>query len=97
MRLGFALPQVGPIAGPDSLVSVARRAEELEFDSLWVLDRKDRAEFTGTLEQIADDVAAARKIGAAELLFDVQFSPGVETADDIVARMEQLRKASGQA
>ncbi|PYS52100.1 MAG: hypothetical protein DMG13_17195, partial [Acidobacteria bacterium] len=51
---------------------------------------KDRADFTGTLEQIADDVAATRKIGAAELLFDVQWSPGVETADDILARMEQL-------
>ena len=51
---------------------------------------QDRADFTGTLEQIAQDVAATRKLGAAELLFDVQFSPGVETAHDIVARMEQL-------
>ena len=44
---------------------------------------QDRADFTGTLDQIARDVAATRKLGAAELLFDVQFSPGVETADDI--------------
>lgn len=51
---------------------------------------KDRADFTGTLEQLADDVAATRKLGAAELLFDVQWSPGVETVDHIVARMEQL-------
>ena len=39
MRLGFALPQVGPVAGPDSISAVAQRAEELGFDSLWVLDR----------------------------------------------------------
>jgi alkanesulfonate monooxygenase SsuD/methylene tetrahydromethanopterin reductase-like flavin-dependent oxidoreductase (luciferase family) len=51
---------------------------------------KDRADFTGTIEQIADDVVATRKLGAAELLFDVQFSPGVETVDDIVARMKEL-------
>lgn len=39
MRVGFALPQVGSNAGPGALVRVARRAEELCFDSLWVLDR----------------------------------------------------------
>ncbi len=39
MRLGFALPQVGPAAGPDALISVARRAEELGYSDLWVLDR----------------------------------------------------------
>ena len=56
-----------------------------------------RADFTGTLEQIAQDVAATRKLGAAELLFDVQFSPGVETAHDIAARMEQLWRVVKQA
>jgi len=45
---------------------------------------------SGTLEQIAGDIVATRKLGASELLFDVQFSPGVEGVDDIVARMEQL-------
>ena len=39
MRLGFALPQIGSLAGPDALVTVAQRAEDLGFDSLWVLDR----------------------------------------------------------
>jgi probable F420-dependent oxidoreductase len=39
MRFGFALPQVGSIAGPEALVMVAKRAENLGFDSLWVLDR----------------------------------------------------------
>src|SRR5687767_9341590 len=39
MRFGFALPQIGSIAGPEALVMVAKRAEDLGFDSLWVLDR----------------------------------------------------------
>jgi probable F420-dependent oxidoreductase len=39
MRLGFALPQVGSIAGPESIKKVAGRAEELGYNSLWVLDR----------------------------------------------------------
>ena len=39
MRLGFALPQVGPLAGAEALIRVAKRAEDLGFDSLWVLDR----------------------------------------------------------
>jgi alkanesulfonate monooxygenase SsuD/methylene tetrahydromethanopterin reductase-like flavin-dependent oxidoreductase (luciferase family) len=39
MRFGFALPQVGSIAGPDALVMVAKRAEDLGYDSFWVLDR----------------------------------------------------------
>ena len=39
MRLGFALPQVGPLAGAEALIRVAKGAEDLGFDSLWVLDR----------------------------------------------------------
>ena len=39
MRFGFALPQVGSAVGPEGLVAVAKRAEDLGFDSLWVLDR----------------------------------------------------------
>ncbi len=39
MRLGFALPQVGSMAGPDALVSVAQKAESVGYDSVVVLDR----------------------------------------------------------
>jgi probable F420-dependent oxidoreductase len=39
MRFGFALPQIGSQAGPKALVAIAKRAEDLGFDSLWVLDR----------------------------------------------------------
>ena len=36
MRFGFALPQIGSLAGPQAVVTVAKRAEELGYDSLWV-------------------------------------------------------------
>ncbi|HTE84620.1 MAG TPA: LLM class F420-dependent oxidoreductase [Dehalococcoidia bacterium] len=39
MRLGFALPQIGPAAGPNALIAVAKQAEDLGYDSLWVLER----------------------------------------------------------
>jgi hypothetical protein len=58
---------------------------------------KDRVDFTGALEQIAEDIRTTQKLGAAEIVFDVQFSPGVETAGDIAARMEQLWRVAKQA
>ena len=54
-----------------------------------------RADFTGTLEQIAGDVAATRRMGAAEIVFDVQFSPDIRGVDDMLNRMQQLREAAG--
>ncbi|MFI5398405.1 MAG: LLM class F420-dependent oxidoreductase [Candidatus Binatia bacterium] len=39
MRVGFGLPQVGRVARPDALVTVAQRAEALGFDDVWVFDR----------------------------------------------------------
>jgi len=42
-------------------------------------------------------IVATQKLGAAELLFDVRFSPGVEAVDDIVARAEQLWHVAKQS
>jgi probable F420-dependent oxidoreductase len=39
MRVGFTVPQFGPDAGPDALLEVARLAEDLGSDSLWVAER----------------------------------------------------------
>jgi probable F420-dependent oxidoreductase len=39
MKLGMSLPQLGPQASAENLIAVARRAEELGYDSLWVLER----------------------------------------------------------
>ncbi|HKQ08107.1 MAG TPA: LLM class F420-dependent oxidoreductase [Blastocatellia bacterium] len=39
MKIGMSLPQLGQQASAESLIAVARRAEELGYDSLWVLER----------------------------------------------------------
>src|SRR3990170_2652669 len=39
MRVGFALPNIGPLGGPESVAKVAQRAEELGYDSVWVIER----------------------------------------------------------
>ena len=39
MKLGFHLPHVGTAASPDAIVRVAKRAEELGYDSVWTLER----------------------------------------------------------
>jgi len=39
MKVGFSLPQLGPQASAENLIKVATRAEQLGYDSLWVLER----------------------------------------------------------
>ena len=39
MKVGMSLPQLGPQASAENLIKVARRAEELGYDSVWVLER----------------------------------------------------------
>jgi alkanesulfonate monooxygenase SsuD/methylene tetrahydromethanopterin reductase-like flavin-dependent oxidoreductase (luciferase family) len=39
MRLGFTLPQLGSGIGPETVARCAKRAEDLGFDSLWVIER----------------------------------------------------------
>ncbi len=39
MRVGFSLPNIGPVATTSTVVQVAQRAEALGYDSLWVVDR----------------------------------------------------------
>ena len=39
MRIGFVIPNIGPAATPETIVEVARRAEALGYDSLWVTER----------------------------------------------------------
>jgi probable F420-dependent oxidoreductase len=48
--------------------------------------------FTGTIEQIKEDVEACRKIGAHEIHFDPTFHPGAQNIDRWLALMEQFRK-----
>lgn len=39
MKIGFALPQVGPFCDPAVIAAAARRGEELGYTSAWVNDR----------------------------------------------------------
>jgi len=39
MKLGFALPNVGPVATPAAVFTVAQRAEALGYHSLWTIER----------------------------------------------------------
>jgi probable F420-dependent oxidoreductase len=39
MKIGFALPNIGPIATPDAITKVAQRAEALGYSSLWTIER----------------------------------------------------------
>ena len=39
MKIGFFLPQIGSASNAGSIVNVAKRAEELKYDSVWVTDR----------------------------------------------------------
>ncbi len=50
----------------------------------------DRNIYTGSLDQIASDIAATRDIGASELAFDPTYDPAVHTVGDFTARMKQL-------
>jgi endonuclease IV len=51
----------------------------------------DRPIFSGSLEQISDDVKACAKIGAEEVFFDPAFSPGGQSLDRWLSLLEQLR------
>lgn len=103
--VGIPLSGIGPMfegikgmaqeAGrdPSGLELIVRTNVELHDTFI----EKDRIDFTGTLEQIVEDVTMARKVGAAEIVIDAQFSPGVEAAKDIIARMEDLWRGAKQA
>ena len=103
--VGIPLSGIGPMfegikgmakdAGrdPSALAVIVRANIEIHNAPI----QKDRVDFTGALEQIAEDIRTTQKLGAAEIVFDVQFSPGVETAGDIAARMEQLWRVAKQA
>jgi hypothetical protein len=53
---------------------------------------KDGSIFTGTLEQIKEDVEGCKRIGAHELHFDPTFMPGAQKLDRWLGLMEEWRK-----
>jgi probable F420-dependent oxidoreductase len=54
---------------------------------------KDRWMFSGTLEQIGQDIGAVRDLGIVDdLFFDPTFSPDTRNDQDFIRHMEQVRK-----
>ena len=51
----------------------------------------ERAIFSGSLEQISDDVRACAKIGADEVFFDPAFAPGGQSLDHWLSLLDQLQ------
>ena len=43
---------------------------------------------------VAEDINSTRKLGAAELVLDVQFLPDVKTTEDMFKRMEDLKRVA---
>jgi len=39
MKIGFAVPNIGPVATPDAVKAVAQKAEALGYHSLWTVER----------------------------------------------------------
>jgi probable F420-dependent oxidoreductase len=52
---------------------------------------KDRAIFSGSLEQISEDVRGCAKIGADEVFFDPAFAPGGQSLDRWLSLLDQLQ------
>ena len=87
-RMFDGIQQMAKDAGRDpGKLELLVRAH-VEFSSTPI--EKKRRDFTGTAEQIAGDVAALRKLGASEVVFDVQFSADVKDGAAMLTKMEQL-------
>lgn len=39
MRIGFNVPNLGPVASPENILKIAEKAEELGYDSIWTTER----------------------------------------------------------
>ena len=81
------IKQMAKAAGrdPSSLVMVVRANLEITPQPLG----KERMIFSGTFDQIKEDVAACRTIGAHEVFFDPAFSSGGQVLERWLALLDQ--------
>src|SRR5262245_47209443 len=98
--VGIPLAAIGPMFEQlrASAAQPRRRFERIVRGNVEFVDStitSNRPDFNGTLEQVAGDIAAARKLGAHELVLDVQFSKDVDTLDNMLRRMKELKAAAG--
>jgi probable F420-dependent oxidoreductase len=84
-----SIKQMAAAAGRDpSWIELVVRA------NIHVTDKplgKDRPLFSGTMDQIKEDTAACRQIGAHEVHFDPGFAPGGQSLVNYLGMMEELR------
>lgn len=73
---------------PSSLEMVVRANLEITDKPLG----EKRMIFSGSLDQIKEDIAGCRRIGAHEVFFDPAFSPGGQSLSNWLSLMEQVRK-----
>ena len=52
---------------------------------------KERPIFSGSFDQITDDVRGCAKIGVSEIFFDPAFSPGGQSLDRWLSLLDQLK------
>lgn len=85
-----SIKQMAKEAGrdPASLALVVRANLEITENPLG----SDRWIFSGSADQIKQDIGACRQIGAHELFFDPTFTPGAQSLDRWLSLMEQVRK-----
>jgi probable F420-dependent oxidoreductase len=84
-----AIRQMAKEAGrdPSTLALVVRANLLISGEPLG----KDRTLFSGSLEQIKDDLASCKEMGAHEVFFDPTFMPGAQKLDRWLEIMEQVR------
>jgi hypothetical protein len=72
---------------PSALIMVVDAVLEITDKPLG----KDRPIFSGSLEQVSEDVRGCAKIGADEVYFDPAFAPGGQSLDRWLSLLEQLQ------
>jgi hypothetical protein len=134
MRLGFFLTNVGQAGNSSAILKIARRAEELRYDSLWVTERllyalnpqtsyyggplpksykrvlglirtlrfvsgltpnpqgSERHVFSGSIDQIDEDIQALKGFGSDELVLDVTFSADSQSEEGFMTNLERLHR-----
>jgi hypothetical protein len=85
-----SIKQMAKEAGrdPSSLRMLVRANLEIKDKPLGT----QRMIFSGSLDQIKEDVAACKRVGADELFFDSTFYESAQTLEGWLAVMEQVRK-----
>jgi probable F420-dependent oxidoreductase len=84
-----SIKQMAKEAGrdPSALVMVVHAILEITDKPLG----KERPIFSGSFDQITDDVRGCAKIGVGEIFFDPAFSPGGQSLDRWLSLLDQLK------